>query len=116
LAATDFAHNDLNLSNVLSDGERITGVIDWYEFGLNSRAADLTALAFDCERLDDGDAADLLFARVLALVGVEGLRCLVSYRALAHLAALVRRRELGAVEVSVAVASRVFERLERVAR
>jgi len=49
LPPVDFAHNDLNLSNVLSDGARITGVVDWDEFGLGSRALDLVALAFDCE-------------------------------------------------------------------
>jgi aminoglycoside phosphotransferase (APT) family kinase protein len=34
LSAADYAHNDLNLSNVLTDGTRITGVVDWDEFGL----------------------------------------------------------------------------------
>jgi Ser/Thr protein kinase RdoA (MazF antagonist) len=116
LAATDFVSNDLNLSNVLSDGVMITGVIDWDEFGLNSRAADLTALAFDCERLGDGDAADLLFARVVSIAGAEGLRCLVGCRVIGLLAALVRRGELGGVDTSVAVATRVLDRLEKVAR
>ena len=43
LPPADYAHNDLNLSNVLTDGERITGVVDWDEFGLGSRALDLVA-------------------------------------------------------------------------
>lgn len=116
LAARDFANNDLNLSNILSEGETITGLIDWDEFGLNSRDIDLTALAFDCERLGDGDAADVLFARVVSIAGTEGLRCLVSYSALGHLAALVRRREFSAVPASVAVAARILGRLEDVAR
>jgi hypothetical protein len=38
LPAADYAHNDLNLPNVLTDGARITGVVDWDEFGLGSRA------------------------------------------------------------------------------
>jgi aminoglycoside phosphotransferase (APT) family kinase protein len=50
LPPDDYAHNDLNLSNVLTDGTRITGVVDWDEFGLGSRALDLVALAVDCER------------------------------------------------------------------
>jgi len=114
LAATDFANNDLNLSNILSDGETITGVVDWDEFALNSRASDLTALAFDCERLGDSDTADLLFARVVAIAGVEGLRCLLSYRILGHLAALARRSELAAAEASVADSNRALDRLEKV--
>ena len=112
LAASDFANNDLNLSNILSDGETITGVVDWDEFALNSRAIDLTALAFDCERLGADDATELLFTGVISIAGAEGLRCLVSYRALGHLAALVRRRELDAVDAAVAVATRVLDRLE----
>jgi hypothetical protein len=50
LPPTDFTHNDLHLSNVLTDGERITGVIDWDEFGLGTRALDLVVLGFDCYR------------------------------------------------------------------
>ena len=73
-------------------------MVDWDEFALNSRATDLAALAFECERLGDGDMADLLFARVVTIAGAEGLRCLVSYRVLGHLAAVARRRELGAID------------------
>ena len=58
--------------------------------------------------------ADQLFARVVTIAGAEGLRCLVSYRVLAHLAALARRRELAAIDASVAPASRALDRLEKV--
>ena len=50
LPQADYAHNDLNLSNILTDGEKITGVVDWDEFGLGSRALDLIALALDCQQ------------------------------------------------------------------
>jgi Phosphotransferase enzyme family len=86
LPPADFAHNDLNLSNILTDGERITGVVDWDEFGLGSRALDLVVLALDCEQLGDRAAADRLLAAAASAVGHAGLRCLVSYRALATLA------------------------------
>ena len=86
LPAADFAHNDLNLSNILTDGERITGVVDWDEFGLGSRALDLVVPALDCEVLGDPAAADRLLAAAASAVGDAGLRCLVSYRALASLA------------------------------
>ncbi len=85
LEPVDFATNDLNLSNVLSDGTRITGVVDWDEFGLGSRALDLVALAFDCAQLADWAAADLLLGRAASIAGQDGLRCLVSYRAIAYL-------------------------------
>jgi hypothetical protein len=93
LPPADYAHNDLNLSNVLTDGARITGVVDWDEFGLGSRALDLVALALDCERRGDHAAADLLLARAGQVAGRDGLRCLVSYRAVGGLAFYTQERE-----------------------
>jgi aminoglycoside phosphotransferase (APT) family kinase protein len=90
--AGDYAHNDLNLSNVLADGATITGVVDWDEFGLGSRALDLVALAVDCERRGDRAAADRLLARAAQVAGGDGLRCLLSYRAIAGLAFFTHER------------------------
>jgi hypothetical protein len=93
LPPADYVSNDLNLSNILTDGVRITGVVDWDEFALGSRALDLTALAFDCERGGDHAAADRLLARAARVAGDDGLRCLVSYRAIALLAHSTRERQ-----------------------
>jgi aminoglycoside phosphotransferase (APT) family kinase protein len=87
LPPADLANNDLNLSNVLTDRALITGVVDWDEFGLGSRALDLIALALDCERGDHA-AADRLLAQAARVAGGDGLHCLVSYRAIAGLAYL----------------------------
>jgi aminoglycoside phosphotransferase (APT) family kinase protein len=92
LPAADYAHNDLNLSNVLTDGARITGVVDWDEFGLGSRALDLVALAVDCEERGDSAAADRLLARAAQVAGDDGLRCLVSYRIIGGLAVFTHER------------------------
>jgi Ser/Thr protein kinase RdoA (MazF antagonist) len=93
LPATDYAHNDLNLSNILTDGERITGVVDWDEFGLGSRALDLIALALDCERGGGQAAANHLLVRAAQVAGGDGLRCLVSYRTIAGLATVTQQRQ-----------------------
>jgi len=93
LPAADYANNDLNLSNILTDGALITGVVDWDEFGLGCRALDLVALAMDCERSGGHAAADRLLARAARVAGDNGLRCLVSYRAIALLAHLTRERQ-----------------------
>ena len=93
LPPADYAHNDLNLSNILTDGEKITGVVDWDEFGLGSRALDLVVLALDCQRCGAPAAAGRLLARAASAVGSAGLRCLVSYRALASLAEGTREGE-----------------------
>lgn len=93
LPACDYANNDLNLSNIRADGALITGVVDWDEFGLGSRALDLIALAIDCERAADHTAADRLLTRAAQVAGQDGLRCLVSYRAIASLAHSARERQ-----------------------
>jgi hypothetical protein len=74
LPPADYANNDLNLSNILTDGARITAMVDWDEFGLGSRALDLVALAFDCERGGDHVTADRLLARAARVAGGDGLR------------------------------------------
>jgi hypothetical protein len=93
LPPVDYAHNDLNLSNVLTDGAVITGVVDWDGFGLGSRALDLVALAVDCEQCGDHAAADRLLARAAEVAGGDGLRCLVSYRVIGGLAVFTRERQ-----------------------
>lgn len=92
LPARDFTNNDLNLSKILSDGQHITGVVDWDEFGLGSRATDLVVLAFDCARDRPGEMAGRLLGRATEIAGEDGLRCLVSYRAIATLAEDARER------------------------
>jgi aminoglycoside phosphotransferase (APT) family kinase protein len=117
LPPVDYAHNDLNLSNVLTNGERITGVVDWDGFGLGSRALDLVALAVDCERRGEGAAADRLLARAAQVAGDDGLRCLLSYRIIGGLAAFSHERQaygdsLGDEEC--AAASAVLDRLQAI--
>jgi hypothetical protein len=90
LPPADYAHNDLNWSNILTDGTRVTGVVDWDEFGLGSRALDLVVLALDSERTGDTATADRLLSLAARIAGDDGLRCLVSYRAIAGLAHLTR--------------------------
>jgi len=92
--------SDLNLTNVLSDGTSITGVVDWDEFGLNSRAADLTTILFDLQRLRLGGDAHLLalasaqlLGRIVEAAGEQGLRCAITYAAIARLAVAHRRPE-----------------------
>jgi hypothetical protein len=119
LPPADYANNDLNLSNILTDGERITGVVDWDEFGLGSRALDLVALALDCERGRDHAAADRLLAQAAQVAGDNGLRCLVSYRAIAGLAHITHERQaygnsLGDEECSATLA--ILDRLRATGR
>ena len=115
LPPADYANNDLNLSNILADGARITGVVDWDEFALGSRALDLVALAIDCERGGDHAAADGLLAHAARVAGDDGLRCLVSYRAIASLAHSARERQAygdSLADAECAAISAILDRLE----
>jgi len=114
LPSADFAHNDLNLSNILSDGERITGVVDWDEFALGSRALDLVVLALDCEELGDTAAADRLLTAATSAAGPAGLRCLVSYRALASLAE--NTREGLSSHAAIEAITSILDRLQAASR
>ena len=112
LPPADFTHNDLHLTNVLTDGERITGVIDWDEFGLGNRALDLVVLGFDCFRIGERRAADRVLAQAAAVAGAGGRRCLVSYRMLAHLADDRREGQpADASTATTAVFSAILDRL-----
>ena len=116
LAPADYAHNDLNLSNILTDGAAITGVVDWDEFGLGSRALDLVALAVDSQRDGNPAAAGRLLTRAGRVAGGDGLRGLVSYRAIALLAHTARYRagyRDGLAEAECAAISAILDRLQR---
>jgi hypothetical protein len=115
LPPADYAHNDLNLSNILTDGARITGVVDWDEFGLGSRALDLVVLALDCEEGGDRAAAGRLLARAARAAGADGLRCLISYRAIASLAHTTHHRQAygdSLPDAGCAAVSAILDRLQ----
>ena len=111
LAGRDFAHNDLNPSNILSDGKAITGIVDWDEFALNTRATDLVGLAFGCVQPDavPDDGPTVVFERALRIAGDGALRCLVAYEIVGTLAAHFRRDELEAADHAVALDNHVLE-------
>lgn len=114
LPPVDYVHNDLNLSNILTDGRSITGVVDWDEFGLGSRALDLVALAVDCERGGARAAADRLLADAARVAGAGGLRCLLGYRAIALLAHTRRNHNAygeGLSDAECAAVSALLDRL-----
>jgi len=105
LPAADVVHGDLNITNVLTRGGAITGVVDWDHVGLGSRAADLTSLLFDWHRLrlagertTAPDGGERLVRRITQMVGEEGLRCTVTYGAIARLALTARRGRREEVE------------------
>lgn len=119
LEARDFAHGDLNLTNVLTDGLAITGVVDWDEIGLNSRAADLTSILFDWHALALRGTPGLaprggavLRDRIVAIAGEAGLRCTIGYAALGRLGTTYRRRQREALAVWMQVTEAILAELD----
>jgi aminoglycoside phosphotransferase (APT) family kinase protein len=119
LEARDFAHGDLNRTNIMTDGHTITGVVDWDEIGLNSRAADLTSILFDWHALALRDAPGLarhgsaiLRDRIIAIAGEDGLRCTIGYAALGRLATTYRRRQRKALATWTHVTQAILAELE----
>jgi hypothetical protein len=74
----DLVHHDFQYANILGDGERVTGVIDWEAAMTGDRSFDLATFAFYI--FDDGDLRRRLLARARDIAG-DG--ALVVY--LAHL-------------------------------
>jgi hypothetical protein len=113
LEARDFAHGDLNLTNVLTDGQTMD------EIGLNSRAADLTSILFDWHALallgKPGLAARggaVLRDRIVAIAGEAGLRCTIGYAALGRLGTTYRRRQREALAVWMRVTQAILAELD----
>ncbi len=69
-------------------------------------------LGFDCFRIGERHAADRVFAQAAAAAGPGGLRCMVGYRALAHLADDRREGQpADAAAAAVTLFSSILDRL-----
>lgn len=119
LPAVDVVHGDLNLSNVLARGGVVTGIVDWDHVGVGSRALDLTSLLFDWQRLrlayDTGlatDGGERLVRRIVEIAGEPGLRCTITYGAIARLALSARRGESDQLEIWARVTDAIIDRID----
>ena len=115
LPSTDLVHGDMNFTNIICREGAITGVVDWDDVGLGSRAADLTSLLFDFHRheLLQGDNCrtairDRLVQRIEEIVGPDGLRCTVTYGAIGRIALSAQRREQEAISTWCAVTEAIL--------
>jgi hypothetical protein len=120
LPVTDLVHGNLNLSNVLTRNGTITGVVDWDDMGVGTRATDLAGLLFDWCRLrlagQPGLAADgarRLVGRIVELTGEPGLRCTVTYGAVARLGLSAQRGDQAALTVWRRVTDGVLDGLHQ---
>ena len=115
LPAGDVVHHDLSLGNVLARDDAITGVVDWDDAGIGSRATDLASLLFEWHRLllDGQEAArggdEKIASRIAAIAGDDGLRCVIAYAAIDRLALTARRGDTAGTEAWRQVTSAVLD-------
>jgi hypothetical protein len=119
LPTTDLVHGDLNFTNILCCDGTITGVVDWDDMGLGSRAADVTSLLLDfhrhrvLQRLSyQTGIHDRLVQRIKEIVGPNGLRCTVAYGVIARIALSAQRGEEDAVSTWCAVAEAILPAID----
>jgi hypothetical protein len=90
----DFVHLDLNFTNVLAVGDRLTGIVDLDHLGPgDDRSVDLVSLLFHYLQLryerghpPPAGAADRIRREVLEISGEPGWRQAVAFRAVSDLA------------------------------
>jgi aminoglycoside phosphotransferase len=116
LPAADLVHHDLNLSNVLARDGAITGVVDWDDAGAGSRATDLACLLFEWHRLRlearteaAAEGGQTIAARIAAIAGDDGLRCSITYAAIANLALSAQRGDVRELETWRQVTEEVLD-------
>ncbi|MEV0374400.1 phosphotransferase [Streptomyces sp. NPDC050636] len=88
----DLVHFDLGFSNILVDGDRLTGIVDLDQLTAGDRSVDLVSLAFHFERLHRlggwlpaPDTVGRLTERALRISGRSWWRHAVAYYALFQL-------------------------------
>jgi len=101
LPTADVVHHDFGL---LAREGAITGVVDWDDAGAGSRATDLASLLFEWHRVRLDEPANAapgggqeIARRIAAIAGDDGLRCTITYVAIARLALSAQRGDACAV-------------------
>ncbi len=84
LGNADLVHGDLNISQVLATGDKITAVLDWDQVGYGDRAMDLVALWYSL--IDQPAARDQVFAAMTKVTDPESIKIFAAYKMLALVA------------------------------
>jgi len=120
LPVSDVVHHDFGVENILGGVGGVSGVVDWDHAGYGSRALDLTSLLFDWQRLrlagESGSVAEggeRLVRRIVEIAGEPGLRCTVTYAAIARLALSAQRGERDQLETWCRVTDAVIDGIRR---
>lgn len=105
----DIVHGDLGLDNVLVEGDRISGIVDWDAAGCGDRVLDLAKLLF--YSYGNRSVQARLHDRMLQLSGRDGVHVYLTYTILAQLDWSIRHHSQGAVDQFVALAHALLDDL-----
>jgi aminoglycoside phosphotransferase (APT) family kinase protein len=106
---TDAVHFDFNTANILVDGDRIAGVIDWEGARAGDRAFDLATLLF----YHHGDMAvrQLLWQRALAIASRGAMMLYLAHMIVRQVDWSIRRHSSAVADVYIAASRIVMDEL-----
>jgi aminoglycoside phosphotransferase (APT) family kinase protein len=81
LSKTDLVHGDMNINQILFDGQTVSGVLDWDQAGYGDRAIDLVALWYSL--MNAPEARDLVMDHLIKMSDVEAIKIYAAYKMLA---------------------------------
>ncbi|HSH82414.1 MAG TPA: aminoglycoside phosphotransferase family protein [Herpetosiphonaceae bacterium] len=106
----DIVHGDVVADNVLVDGERVTGIVDWDAAGCGDRVLDLAKLLFSSYLVVP--VQDRLRAQILELRGRDSLEIHLAYCILAQLDWSIHHHASTGVDDVVALAHTIMDDLD----
>ncbi|MEU4195004.1 aminoglycoside phosphotransferase family protein [Kribbella sp. NPDC026611] len=92
LPEDDLVHGDLNLGNLILDGDRVAGIVDVEAAGSGSRAYDLVSLATSAARDGAAPGVDELFVEAALQAGGRATVALCAGAAFVSIAEFVHER------------------------
>lgn len=107
LRTNDIVHGDMGTSNVLIDGDLVTGIVDWDAAGNGDRGLDLSKLLF--YSYHDDAVRPQLRNQLLTISGREALTIYLVYNILAQLDWSIHHHPNVAVDEWVALAHRIVD-------
>ena len=81
LPKTDLVHGEMNLGQVLFEGDRVSAVLDWDQVGYGDRTIDLVGLWFSI--VDAPEPRDLVMKRLLEVSDPQAIKICAAARMLA---------------------------------
>jgi Ser/Thr protein kinase RdoA (MazF antagonist) len=98
LPNTDLVHGDLNIGQVLTQGETVTAVLDWDQVGYGDRTLDLVGLWYSL--MDHPDAAAMVLKHMLEVSDKDAIKIYASYKMLAMISWIINKVDGDVTSVS----------------